>query len=80
MNEITSPFKATHGVMTEEVGVISGELELTTACQEDGSLTLHITYVGAKDVYTLPGSPYQLHDPNDHTVIHQMLVNVLERT
>ncbi|WP_370149965.1 hypothetical protein [Exiguobacterium profundum] len=46
MNEITSIFKATHGVMTEEVGVISGELELTTACQEDGSLTLHLTYVG----------------------------------
>ncbi|WP_235183940.1 hypothetical protein [Exiguobacterium undae] len=46
-NEKTSTFTATHGV-------ISGELELRTTCQEDGTLELKITYIGAIDVYTLP--------------------------
>ncbi len=73
-----STFTATHGVMTQEVGVISGELELRTTCQENGTLELKIAYVGAIDVYTLPGS-YRVHDVRDHDVIHQMLVTVLER-
>ncbi len=79
METKTSTFTATHGVMTQEVGVISGELELRTTCQEDGTLELKIAYVGAIDVYTLPGS-YRVHDVRNHDVIHQMLVNVLERT
>jgi hypothetical protein len=79
METKTSIFTATHGVMTQEVGVISGELELRTTCQEDGTLELKIAYVGAIDVYTLPGSS-RVHDVRDHDVIHQMLVNVLERT
>lgn len=57
MNEITSIFKATHGVMTEEVGVISGELELTTACQEDGSLTLPSRMSGQKMYTRSPAVP-----------------------
>jgi len=79
METKTSTFTATHGVMTQEVGVISGELELRTTCQENGTLELKIAYVGAIDVYMLPGS-YRVHDVRDHDVIHQMLVNVLERT
>ena len=78
METKTSTFTATHGVMTQEVGVISGELELRTTCQEDGTLELKIAYVGAIDVYTLPGS-YHVHDVRDHDVIHQMLATVLER-
>ena len=78
METKTSTFTATHGVMTQEVGVISGELELRTICQEDGTLELNIAYDGAIDVYTLPGS-YRVHDVRDHDVIHQMLVTVLER-
>lgn len=80
METKTSTFTATHGVMTNEVGVISGELELRTTCQEDGTLELAISYVGSTDVYTLPGKDYQLHDVRDHEVVHRMLVNVLERT
>jgi hypothetical protein len=40
----SSIFTATHGVMTAEVGVISGELELRTTCDDDGALTLAIRY------------------------------------
>ncbi|WP_124726808.1 hypothetical protein [Staphylospora marina] len=79
MQELSSTFIATHGVMTKEVGVISGELELRTTCDDEGLLTLRITYVGAEEWYTLPGDEYRIHDPRDHEVIHRMLVNVLER-
>ena len=80
MHEKSSIFTATHGVMTEEVGVISGELELVTSCDDEGYLTLRITYVGAEEWYTLPGKEYRLHDARDHEVVHRLLVAVLERT
>ncbi|MGE6204673.1 hypothetical protein [Guptibacillus hwajinpoensis] len=80
MKQKSSIFTATHGVMTEEVGVISGELELVTSCDEEGDLTLRITYVGAEQWYTLPGKEYRLHDVRDHEVIHHLLVSVLERS
>ena len=79
MEQKSSIFTATHGVMTEEVGVISGELELRTSCDEEGNLSLRITYVGAEEWYTLPGKEYRLHDVRDHEVVHRMLVSVLER-
>ncbi|WP_404460640.1 hypothetical protein [Sutcliffiella horikoshii] len=79
MEKLSSTFTASHGVMTNEVGVISGELELRTTCTEDGALTLAITYVGAAEWYTLPGEEYRLHDLRDHEVVHRMLVKVLER-
>ncbi|WP_110114954.1 hypothetical protein [Bacillus sp. CGMCC 1.16541] len=79
MEQKSSIFTATHGVMTAEVGVISGELELRTTCDDNGVLTLAITYVGAAEWYHLPGDEYRLHDPRDHEVVHDMLVKVLER-
>lgn len=79
MGKKSSIFTASHGVMTAEVGVISGELELRTTCDEDGVLSLSITYVGAEEWYTLPGEDYRLHDLRDHDVVHRMLVKVLER-
>jgi hypothetical protein len=77
--EKSSTFTATHGVMTNEVGVISGELELRTTCDDYGNLTLNITYVGAEEWYTLPGENYRLHDIRDHEVVHRILAKVLER-
>lgn len=79
MEKKSTTFTATHGVMTSEVGVISGDLELVTTCSDDGDLTLAITYVGAEEWYSLPGEKYKLHDLRDHEVIHEMLVRVLER-
>ena len=80
MEKKSTIFTATHGVMTAEVGVISGELELRTTCDDAGTLTLAITYVGAEEWYTLPGEDYRLHDPRDHEVVHRMLATVLERS
>lgn len=81
MNDLRSTFTATpDGVMTNEVGVITGDLELHTTCLDDGALTLAIRYVGADEWYTVRGQAYRLHDSRDHPVVHQLLVNVLERT
>ncbi|MCM2588105.1 hypothetical protein NDQ53_02165 [Rossellomorea marisflavi] len=80
METKSTTFNASHGVMTEEVGVISGELELVTTCDEEGILSLKITYVGAEEWYTLPGEKYRLFDARDHEVVHGLLVKVLERT
>jgi hypothetical protein len=79
MEKKSTIFTATHGVMTSEVGVISGELELLTTCKDDGTLTLSITYAGAEEWYTLPGDDYRLRDQRDHEVVHRMLASVLER-
>lgn len=79
MAEKSTTFTATHGVMTSEVGVISGELELRTSCDEKGNLNLAITYFDAEEWYTLPGEDYQLHDVRDHEVVHRMLSTILER-
>lgn len=78
--EQSSTFNATpDGVMTNEVGVISGDLELRTICSDDGFLSLDIRYAEAAEWYTLMGHDYRLHDPRDATTVHQLLVNVLSR-
>lgn len=80
MTDLTSTFNASpDGVMTNEVGVITGEVELHTSCAEDGTLDLAIRYAGADEWYTIQGQDYRLHDPRDHDVLHHLLVNVLQR-
>jgi hypothetical protein len=80
MSELSTTFNATpDGVLTNEVGVISGELELLTTLAEDGGLRLAIRYAGAAEWYTLKGSGYRLHDVRDHPVVHELLINVLSR-
>lgn len=67
------------GVMTKEVGVISGELELHTNAEPDGTLILRVRYAGAAEWYTVDGGPFRLHDPHDHEVLHDVLVSLLHR-
>jgi hypothetical protein len=48
----------TGGVMTEEVGAITGELELQTRATPDGGdIEAMVCYAGAQDLYTVSGSP-----------------------
>ncbi|MFC9067693.1 hypothetical protein [Streptomyces harbinensis] len=80
MSERYSTFKAPRGgIMTTEVGAITGELELHTAADENGLLALHIRYAGADEWYTIEGSPYQLHDARDADVLHTILIEMLHR-
>jgi hypothetical protein len=44
--------------MTEEVGAITGELELQTRATPDGrGIEAMVRYAGAQDLYTVSGSP-----------------------
>ncbi|MFJ1751288.1 hypothetical protein ACIOJD_34430 [Streptomyces sp. NPDC088116] len=43
--------------MTDEVGVITGDLTLTTALRPDGKAEVTVQYTGAAEWYTLTGSP-----------------------
>ncbi|MFJ3713700.1 hypothetical protein [Streptomyces sp. NPDC090053] len=45
------------GVMTDDVGVITGDLTLATALQPDGQARIRVQYTGADEWYTLTGSP-----------------------
>ncbi|MFD5318146.1 hypothetical protein [Streptomyces sp. NPDC127098] len=80
MSDRYSVFTAPRGgVMTREVGVITGELELHTGAADDGTLTLRVRYAGAAEWYTIDGGPYRLHDPRDHEILHEVVVNLLHR-
>ncbi len=58
--ELRSTFVSTvGGVMTEEAGAITGDLELLTRPSEagDAQLEVLVRYAGAKEWYTVSGSP-----------------------
>ena len=53
---LTSLFKAgPGGVMTDDVGVVTGDLELRTTLADDGALTVEVRYEGADEWYRLLG-------------------------
>ncbi|MEU9945965.1 hypothetical protein [Streptomyces lavendulae] len=45
------------GAMTDEVGVITGDVTLTSGAGPDGTASVRIQYTGAEEWYTLTGSP-----------------------
>ena len=80
MAELVTTFHATpDGVMTDEVGVITGDLELRTTVESDGTLRLAVRYTGAAESYTLTGSGARLHDPRDAQAVHTILTRQLRR-
>ncbi|MFF3215573.1 hypothetical protein ACFYYB_33710 [Streptomyces sp. NPDC002886] len=46
--------------MTDEAGVITGDVTLTTEAGPDGTVHVRIQYTGAEEWYTLIGSPAPL--------------------
>ncbi|WP_269857410.1 hypothetical protein [Streptomyces sp. RPT161] len=48
------------GAMTDEVGVITGDLTVATADQGDGTARVRIQYTGADEWYELEGSPARI--------------------
>jgi hypothetical protein len=79
MSEYNSPFSAGPGVMTEDVGVITGELELRTVIGPDGAVTAKVRYAGAEEWYRLRGGQCKLADAADHAAVHSLLAGVLNR-
>ncbi|MGQ0840333.1 hypothetical protein [Actinokineospora sp.] len=79
MSEYSSPFSAGPGVMTEDVGVVTGDLELRTVSSGDGVVTAKVRYAGADEWYRLRGGQCKLVDDADHAAVHSLLVGVLNR-
>ena len=82
---LRSPFvSTTGGVMTEEVGAITGELELLTRLSPDGSaVEAMVRYAGAQDLYTVSGSPVRAatlserSDQVEHRAAHERILEAL---
>jgi hypothetical protein len=66
------------GIMTDEVGVITGDLQLATQCDR-GDVTVWVRYAGAAEWYRLSAADCHLHDPRDHRALHSALAAVLHR-
>jgi hypothetical protein len=72
----------TGGVMTEEVGAITGELELLTRLTPDGDgIEAMVRYAGAQDLYTVSGSPVHAvsahPDQVEHRAAHERILETL---
>ena len=73
--ELISPFTSTTGgVMTDEVGAITGELELLTRPADDVIEAL-VRYAGSRDLYTVTGSPVRSNESHEHT--HEIILQRL---
>jgi hypothetical protein len=48
------------GVMTDEVGAVTGDLTLSTELDEDGTVRVLVQYLGADEWYRVTDSPTSL--------------------
>jgi hypothetical protein len=66
------------GVMTDEVGVVTGDLTLRTVLA-DGRLTLQVQYKDADEWYGVTGATAPLTDANALDSVHAIAVALLHR-
>ncbi|MEO3742290.1 hypothetical protein [Plantactinospora sp. B5E13] len=66
------------GVMTDEVGVVTGELTLRTELHGD-QVALRVQYKDAAEWYVVTGGRTRLSDPADLDAVHTIAVGLLDR-
>ena len=66
------------GVMTEEVGVVTGELTLRSEF-DAGQVTLHVQYRDADEWYVVTGGRAPLADAAGLEAVHTIAVGLLDR-
>lgn len=66
------------GVMTDEVGVITGDLTLRTELTGD-QVTVRAQYKDADEWYAVTGARTTLKDPADIDAVHAIAVGILNR-
>jgi hypothetical protein len=66
------------GVMTEEVGVITGQLTVRSV-YADGQVTLYVQYKDADEWYLITGGRAKLADPAGLDAVHTIAVGLLDR-
>lgn len=66
------------GVMTDEAGAITGELEVETRV-EDGGVAVRARYAGADEWYAVTGSPVAIDESSrDARALHERIVAHLQ--
>nr|WP_239087771.1 hypothetical protein [Actinoplanes digitatis] len=66
------------GVMTDEVGVVTGDLTLRTELAGDQA-TVSVQYRDADEWYAVTGAKATLKDPADLDAVHAVAVGILNR-
>lgn len=80
MESLTSDITAgPGGVMTDEVGVVTGELTLRTELGAGGEVTLRVQYREAEEWYAVTGGRCTLREPADLAAVHQLATGLLDR-
>ena len=73
-----SDLNAPGGVMTDEVGVVTGELTLRSSI--DGKrVTMQLQYKDADEWYHVSGGRFVVTDVADLDVVHALAVSLLDR-
>jgi hypothetical protein len=67
------------GVMTDEVGVVTGDLTLKTTVDSGGAVTQFVQYQQADEWYRLTGAPDRIPDGGDIEALHTATVTRLAR-
>jgi hypothetical protein len=67
------------GVMTDEVGVITGDLTLRSELAADGSVVLRVQYRDADEWYAVTAARVTLADPADLAAVYELAVGLLHR-
>lgn len=67
------------GVMTDEVGVVTGELTLRTEVDDQQRLVLRVQYKDADEWYTVTGIKTKLACRPDLDAVHAVAVGLLHR-
>ncbi|MCP2326208.1 hypothetical protein HDA40_004715 [Hamadaea flava] len=66
------------GVMTDEVGVVTGDLTLRTTL-DGATARTSVQYKGAAEWYKITGGAVPLVAPDDLQAVHQLAVGLLHR-
>jgi hypothetical protein len=67
------------GVMTDEVGVVTGDLTVRTEVDESLAVTVHVQYKDADEWYTVTNGRTTLADAADLDAVHAVAVGLLDR-
>jgi hypothetical protein len=67
------------GVMTDEVGAVTGDLTLRTELADDGTVEQKVQYRGADEWYVVTGSRTSLADGRSLDEVHDEAVAALHK-
>jgi hypothetical protein len=67
------------GIMTDEVGVVTGELTLRSELADDGTMLLRVQYKDADEWYTVTDGSATIGCDCAYDAVHRLVVGLLDR-